>query len=121
MCKFRWNVEICDPPILVRERDIDGAIIEGGYDNMWVVEAMKKSGWEHRGFNTGYDVAAYARFMFTLPLTGMTEEQVYKQFHSQNGFYFSAIRASAYQISLLLPYPLSESAALKKTRRPAGP
>lgn len=74
---------ICDPPILVRERDIDGAIIEGGYDNMWVVEAMKKSGWEHRGFNTGYDVAAYARFMFTLPLTGMTEEQVYKQFHSQ--------------------------------------
>ncbi len=74
---------LCDPVVFLRERDIDGNIVEGGFDHSDVIRTMEKVGWQHQGLGIGYTTAAYARFMFTLHLAGETEESVYKKMHSQ--------------------------------------
>ena len=68
-----------DPPLIYKERDIDGNIVKNGIDNSNVVEVLKKLGFKHDGFITHYDYTKQVRWSFELPLTNKTEEDILKE------------------------------------------
>ena len=74
---------VVDPNVFYKERDIDGNIVEDGYDNSFVVENLEKVGFQHQGFTLGYDTVAWVRWIFTLYINGRSKEQLLKDFHQQ--------------------------------------
>ncbi len=57
-----------DPDVELRERNSDGSLVEGGFDNTSLVERMKALGYLHRGYNLGFD-RRQPRFTFRIDLT----------------------------------------------------
>ena len=39
---------VVDPNVLYKERDIDGELVENGFDHSYVVDNMIASGYEHQ-------------------------------------------------------------------------
>lgn len=74
---------VADPNVFYKERDIDGNLVEGGYDNSYVVENLEEVGFQHQGFTLGYDTVAWVRWIFTLYINGRSKEQLLKDFHQQ--------------------------------------
>ena len=74
---------VCDPNVMYKERDIDGNLVEGGFDHSYVVDHMIKAGFEHQGFTIGYNDVSQVRWMFSLYLDGKDEKTILKQCHQQ--------------------------------------
>lgn len=72
-----------DPYISLRERDIDGNLIEGGLDNSAMVEAMKDCGCLYCGETIGFRDDQQVRWMFALDLQGKDEETLLKEMDQQ--------------------------------------
>lgn len=72
---------ISDPNMLYVQRDIDGNIVEGGFDNSNVIETMESCGWKHQKPTGAYDTTAYVRFMFALNLKDTSAEKLLKTVH----------------------------------------
>lgn len=73
-----------DPKFLVRERDMDGNIVEGGFDNRYLVERFEKYGFEHQGYQIGYGhTMQLYRFVYTMDLRNRTKESLWKNLHQQ--------------------------------------
>lgn len=68
-----------DPPLIYKQRDIDGNIVENGIDNSKVIDTLKKLGFKHDGFITHYDYTKQVRWSFELPLLNKTEETILKE------------------------------------------
>ena len=68
-----------DPPLIYKERDINGDLVEGGIDNSDAIKNLIELGFEHEGFTRHYDVNKQVRWSFELPLTGKTKEDVLKE------------------------------------------
>lgn len=71
-----------DPNVLYKERDIDGNIVEDGFDHSYVVENLIENGYIHHGLNVGY-VNLQVRWIFSLYLQGKNEKQILKECHQQ--------------------------------------
>lgn len=71
-----------DPNVFHKERDIDGNVVEGGYDHSEVVRKLQKLGYEHEGFTVGYEDGD-PRWIFTLLINGRSEQELLKSFHQQ--------------------------------------
>ena len=71
-----------DPNVFHKERDIDGNVVEGGYDHSDVVRKLQKLGYEHEGFTVGYEDRD-PRWIFTLLINGRSEQELLKSFHQQ--------------------------------------
>ena len=69
-----------DPYVAYKERNLDGGLVEGGFDNSDVVEAIESCGFAHHGFTRGIDLTRECRWMYTIPLTGHTEESLLASF-----------------------------------------
>lgn len=63
-----------DPYIIYKERNIDGQIVSGGVDNQKIVDNLKKLGYHHQGFTTGYDLKTQGRWYFVLDISKSYEE-----------------------------------------------
>lgn len=74
---------ILDPNVLYKERDIDGELVEGGFNNSYVVENLVDAGYEHQGFTKDFQVISEVRWMFTRYLENLDEETLLKQMHQQ--------------------------------------
>lgn len=72
-----------DPNIFYKERDIDGNIVEDGYDNSYVIENLKKEGFKHYGFQTDYEGILSVNWIFSLYLDGKDEKTILKEMHQQ--------------------------------------
>lgn len=72
-----------DPYIIYKERDNEGALVEGGEDNSYVIDALKQLGFRHKGFTVGYDDVSQARWLYSLYIDGRSEDEIYKQFDEQ--------------------------------------
>ena len=72
-----------DPNVLYKERDIDGNLVEGGFDNSYVVDNLKQCGYIHQGFTNDYSVISQIRWMFSLYLKDKDEKTVLKEMHQQ--------------------------------------
>ncbi|MBR3227835.1 MAG: peptidoglycan bridge formation glycyltransferase FemA/FemB family protein [Erysipelotrichaceae bacterium] len=73
---------IIDPYLPLNERDINGQIKEGSFDNTPVVEELKKIGYRHTGYNLNYE-NLQPRWLFRLPLKGKTYEELEKGFRKE--------------------------------------
>lgn len=73
---------IIDPYLPLNHRDIDGNIIEDGFNNMGVVEELKSLGYKHTGFNLYYE-NLQPRWLFRLPLKDRTYEEIEKGFKKE--------------------------------------
>lgn len=74
---------IVDPNVLYKERDIDGELVENGFDHSYVIDNLIKAGYEHQGFSKDFQVISEVRWMFTLYLDDMDEQALLKQMHQQ--------------------------------------
>lgn len=71
---------VFDPYVLYKERDRDGAYVEGGFDNSYVIENLKKCGLMHEGFTIGYNKnEQFIRFMYSTYLNNETEDSIFKK------------------------------------------
>lgn len=74
---------VVDPNVLYKERDIDGELVESGFDNSYVVDNMIHAGYEHQGFTKDFQVISEIRWMFSLYLDGKDEACLLKEMHQQ--------------------------------------
>ena len=72
-----------DPSIEFVQRDKDGNIVEGGYNNFDVVENLKAAGFLHLPMKPGYDISKECRWVSVLNLKGKTKEEIFKEFSYQ--------------------------------------
>ena len=68
-----------DPPLMYKERDINGDEIPDGINNDIVVKDLKKLGFKHDGFIRHYDVTKQVRWSFELPLNDKDESTLLKE------------------------------------------
>ena len=54
------------PHLLVRERDNEGNLVEGGFDNTWIIRNLEELGFIHRGFTTGVPDGTEVRWEYSL-------------------------------------------------------
>lgn len=73
-----------DPDIKHRERDIEGEVIEGGEDNRWLIDTMKRVGYTHKGFELDFN-GIQPRFCFRLNID-RPEEEIFQQFHEKTRY-----------------------------------
>ncbi len=81
--KHRGLFLVIDPYVLYKERDIDGNIVEGGFDNSSVIAALEAEGYVHKPFTAGVGTDSQANYMFTLDLSGKDEDTVWKEMAQQ--------------------------------------
>ena len=71
---------IIDPNILYKQRDIDGNIVEKGFDNSNIISSLKKLGFNHLGFTKGNDTSRQVRWQFVINLKSRNEDDILKSF-----------------------------------------
>jgi lipid II:glycine glycyltransferase (peptidoglycan interpeptide bridge formation enzyme) len=64
---------------MYKQRDINGDIIEDGFNNEKVVDSLKVLGFKHDGFITHYDVTKQVRWSFELSLEEKDENTLLKE------------------------------------------
>jgi peptidoglycan pentaglycine glycine transferase (the first glycine) len=69
-----------DPCIIYQERNEDGDIVEGGFDNKEVVEHLLSLGYKHKGITLDFD-GIQPRFVYKLPLDRSLDELMEKFHH----------------------------------------
>ncbi|MEG0330673.1 MAG: peptidoglycan bridge formation glycyltransferase FemA/FemB family protein [Longicatena sp.] len=72
-----------DPNVLYKERDIDGALVEQGFDHSNVIDNMVMNGYEHQGFSKNFQVISEIRWVFSLYLDNKSEDDLLKEMHQQ--------------------------------------
>ena len=72
---------IADPNVFYKERNIDGDLVEGGFDNSYVIQNMEEAGFIHQGFNKYYATVSAIRWMFSLYLKDKDENTLLKEMH----------------------------------------
>lgn len=65
-----------DPYYPTVQRDIDGNIVDGGFDHRNVVEHLKQKGYRHFGYTRGTEEEFEPRWAFVLDLKGKNEKQI---------------------------------------------
>lgn len=68
-----------DPYLPYKEHDLDGNVVEEGFDNSDVVKMLKSLGYRHEGFTRGIDLSREPRWIYTIDLKDKTPEEVLKQ------------------------------------------
>ncbi len=74
---------VVDPNVLYKERDMNGELVEQGFDNSYVIDHMIKAGYVHQGFTKDFQVISEIRWMFSLYLDGKDEATLLKEMHQQ--------------------------------------
>lgn len=75
---------IIDPYILFKERDIDGNLVENGFDHSDILKNIENAGYMHKGFSVGYDENMQTiRWMYSMSLENETEQTLWKKLDQQ--------------------------------------
>lgn len=74
---------IVDPNVLYKERDMEGELVEGGFDHSYVFDHMQVAGYEHQGFTKDFQVTSEVRWIFSKYLSGKSEDDLLKEMHQQ--------------------------------------
>lgn len=72
-----------EPYLEYKERDIDGNLVENGFDHSNIVHKLCDEGFIHSGFTIGLDLTKEPRFMFTQDLRGKDEDTLLKNMRKQ--------------------------------------
>lgn len=71
--KKKGYVLIIDPYYPLQERDMNGTLVEGGFDNTSLISKMQKMGYFYKG------TSSQAKYMFVLNLEGKDMNQILKE------------------------------------------
>ncbi len=72
-----------DPAIILQERDSNGSIVEGGFNNFDVVDHLKNAGFLQLPLKVGYDLSKECRYVSVLDLRDKSKDDVFKSFISK--------------------------------------
>ena len=71
-----------DPYVQLRERDMNGNIVENGFNNEKAITNLKQLGFRHNGYTLNME-DLQPRFAFALDLEGKTTEEILKDMESK--------------------------------------
>ena len=94
---------LINPNMNYRERDIDGNLVEGGYDNSDIMAFLQSLGYEHQGFPTDYSAFTAISWVFAMDLTGRNEAQVLKDMDQQTRWSANRTQKQGIQVRELDP------------------
>ena len=69
-----------DPEIDLQQRDKDGNIVEGGFNNFDIVENLKSAGFIQLPLTQGYNLNKECRWCSSLDLRNKTADEIFKEF-----------------------------------------
>ena len=72
-----------DPPIILHERDKNGDLVDGGIDNMDVVENLKSAGFVQLPLKRGYDISKECRWVSVLNVKDKSADEIFSEFSYQ--------------------------------------
>lgn len=87
-----------DPYVAYKERDIDGSLVEHGFDHSDVVEVLKKLGYQHMGFLTGTSIDREPNWMFVREIKDETQESLLKEFDHQTRWTINKTRKMGVEV-----------------------
>jgi len=73
-----------DPCVIYQERDVDGELVEGGFNNKKLVKHFLDLGYKHKGITLDFD-GVQPRFVYRLPLDRPLNELL-KNFHHKTRY-----------------------------------
>ncbi len=80
-CKKNKSLSIrIDPYVPYVQRDLEGNVVEGGYENKYLVDKLVALGFKHTGFTRGIDLTHECRWIYVINLEGMTEKTLLDSF-----------------------------------------
>lgn len=68
-----------DPDLQYQEHDINGDIVEGGFNNQDCVDHLLRAGFKHEGFYKGIPANCHVRYTFVTSLKGEDENSLFKK------------------------------------------
>lgn len=87
-----------DPYLPYIEHDINGDIVQGGFDNRYIVEHMKSLGYHHYGLTTGYSNQCEPRWIYTIRMENETEKSLFDKMERKTKR--SILKTEKYKIRL---------------------
>lgn len=69
-----------DPYYQYLERDLDGNVVNDGFNHQDVVDHLKLLGYKHGGFSRGIDSNVEPRWIYTIPYKNLSAEELFKTF-----------------------------------------
>lgn len=69
-----------EPKILYKQRDMNGQIVENGFDNSDIYNILIDLGYKHNGFYLDLDSRKQVRWAYVIDLEGKTEEEIFNDF-----------------------------------------
>lgn len=72
-----------NPYVAYKQRDLDGNLVEGGFDHSKVVDTLLANGCSHDGFTRGFDKTTEPRWMMVLDLEGKDEDTLFKEMNAR--------------------------------------
>jgi len=98
LAKQKGLYMVVDPYIFLVERDENGNIVEGGYDNSRYIDNFCSLGYEYYGSPTDYSTAAYVNWQFVLDLEGKSKDELWKAFDQSNRTYINKTKNQGIEI-----------------------
>ena len=87
-----------DPYLSRLQRDMNGAVVENGFNNEDIVEHLKQLGYHHSGYLRGNDNSREPNWMFVLDLKGKDEDTLLKEFDHQTRWSINKTRKMGIKI-----------------------
>ncbi|MDO4468027.1 MAG: peptidoglycan bridge formation glycyltransferase FemA/FemB family protein [Bacillota bacterium] len=72
-----------DPYVPYQQHDMDGNVVEGGFNHQNYIDNLASLGYQHQGFTKGYDESVQCRWMSVLDLRNTDEKTLLKNMDSQ--------------------------------------
>ena len=69
-----------EPKILYKERDMNGELVVGGFDNSHIYNNLINLGYKHNGFYLELDLKKQVRWAYILDLENKTEDEIFSGF-----------------------------------------
>ncbi len=69
-----------EPEVLYKQRDINGLLVEDGFDNTIIYQNLLNLGYKHNGFYLKLDLTKQCRWAFVLNYHGKNKDQIFNEF-----------------------------------------
>lgn len=97
-----------DPPVIYREKDINGDLVTDGIDNRKVVTTLKQLGYHHYGFDKSITKELQPRWVFVLDLQGKDKKMLFQNFNSNTKRSIKRAESFGLEVRQMRPDELGE-------------
>ncbi|MCI9293117.1 MAG: aminoacyltransferase [Erysipelotrichaceae bacterium] len=105
LCKYLKSIHCMyfkiDPYVTYRERDMNGDLVENGFNHQDVVDELISLGYQHSGFTRGMSTQREPNWMFVRDIKDKTEAQLLEEFDHQTRWTINKTRKMGIQVKEL--------------------